>query len=388
VLADAATVLSGGGAAVTKAGLLPAGAALQKTAALVDPLALTVRAAGKVAAPIGKAVASGLGVTTGAGAEAIKQAYQAGKQGGGAATAFRENLRGNAPMDDVLNTAKQNLANMNAAKTAEYRANMKAVNEIKQPLTFENIDKAVANAYNTVTFKGQIKNDRGAEVLKKISDAIGDWKELNPSEYHTPEGIDALKQVVGGIVESIPFEEKTARMVGNNIYHSIKNEIAKKAPIYDKTMSDYSQATNQIKEIEKALSLNNKASVDTAMRKLQSLMRNNVSTNYGQRLKLAQELEAQGGNEIMPSLAGQALSDLAPRGLARIGGGLALGGAVVNPSTLAALPLASPRLAGEAAYYAGKAAKGKNALASLAKKSNVDTRKAANLLYQLNQPKE
>ena len=45
--------------------------------------------------------------------------------------------------------------------------------------------------------------------------------------------------------------------------------------IYD--LKDLKEA---IKEIEKALSLNNRASADTAMRKLQSLTRNNVYTNY------------------------------------------------------------------------------------------------------------
>jgi hypothetical protein len=123
------------------------------------------------------------------------------------------------------------------------------------------------------------------------------------------------------------------------------------------------------------------------MRKLQSLMRNNVSTNYGQRVKLAQELEQQGGNQIMPALAGQALNDLAPRGLARIGGGLAAGGAVINPATLAALPFASPRLVGEAAYYAGQTSKGGNALADFARRNNVSPRVMANMLYQMNQPK-
>jgi hypothetical protein len=44
-------------------------------------------------------------------------------------------------------------------------------------------------------------------------------------------------------------------------------------------------------------------------------MRDNVQTNYGQRTKLGKELEAAGGQEFMPGLAGQALSNIMPRGL-------------------------------------------------------------------------
>jgi hypothetical protein len=306
------------------------------------------------------------GMTTGVGDEPIKQAFQAGKRGGKSAEAFKANIRGEANMLDVLDTAKQDLSAMNAAKSAEYRANMQAIKSDKSVLDFAGVDQSIVDAFNTVTFKGQVKNQKGAEVLTKISDAIGDWKSLPPSEYHTPEGLDALKQSIGGIVDSIPMEEKTARKVGTQIYNSIKAEISKQAPEYSKTMKSYSDATETIRDIEKSLSIGQKASADTSMRKLQSLMRNNVSTNYGQRQQLAKELEQVGGGEIMPALAGQAMSELAPRGLARIGGGLAAGGAVLNPATLAALPFASPRLVGETAYGLGSASRGVNRLSDLA----------------------
>lgn len=388
VMADAATFLTGGGAALAKAGIAPVGAAMQKVASAIDPLAITVKGASKLAGLVGKGTTAGLGLTTGVGAEPIKQAYSAGKRGGEAAQAFMENLRGNVPMDDVLNTAKQDLQNMNAAKNAEYRANMEALKTDNSVLSFDKIDKTLADTAQQYTFHGKVLSEQAAKKIKEVSDIIGDWKSSDPNVFHTPEGLDKLKQAIGDVYSGIdPVKEKAASAAVGKIYNSVKDEITKQAPTYAKTMKDYSEASEQIKEIERALSLGQKASADTSMRKLQSLMRNNVSTNYGQRVKLAQELEQAGGNEIMPALAGQALNDLAPRGLARIGGGLAAGGAVINPATLAALPLASPRLVGEAAYYAGKTAKGKNALADLARRGSVNPRVAANLLYQANQPK-
>jgi hypothetical protein len=123
-------------------------------------------------------------------------------------------------------------------------------------------------------------------------------------------------------------------------------------------MKGYSEASDTIKEIERALSLGQKASADTSMRKLQSLMRNNVNTNYGQRTQLADALRQAGGQDFMPSLAGQALSSAMPRGIQSAlsgtgGAGLALTGNIPAAAGLAAV--SSPRLMGEAFYGAGKA---------------------------------
>jgi hypothetical protein len=230
------------------------------------------------------------------------------------------------------------------------------------------------------TYKGQVKNTQAAKALQEISDEVNAWKGLNPSEFHTPEGLDALKQKIGGIVESIPFEQKTARTAASNVYNSIKSEITKQAPVYSKVMKGYSEATDQIKEIERALSLGGKASTDTAMRKLQSLMRNNVNTNYGNRLDLAKSLEQQGGNEILPALAGQSLSSWTPRGLGgAVAGGLGLGGYAVGGAPLAIPMLAgqSPRLMGETALILGQTGRKLSGLAN----PNLDAVTLQSLMY-------
>ncbi len=120
-------------------------------------------------------------------------------------------------------------------------------------------------------------------------------------------------------------------------------------------MKDYTQASELLDEITRSLSLGNRASADTAMRKLQSVMRNNVNTNYGARLASLQELEQQGGRQLMPQLAGQALNDFMPRGIQRATAPLLAGTMTGLPSGIAAAAASSPRLMGEAAYYAGRA---------------------------------
>jgi hypothetical protein len=351
--------MSGGNLATRAAGGAVTGGA---SAGLVNPedagtgaaIGAALPMAGPVVRGVGNVASKVIGQTTGAGDAALLQAVRAGRAGGQTAETFAKNMRGGADMTEVLDVAKSNLAEMNAAKQAAYRSDMSALKTDKTVLSFNGIDSSVNDALNKVTFKGQVKNEGAANYLGKAQAEIENWKKLNPSEFHTPEGLDALKQKVGDILESIPFEQKTARAAVGDVYNGIKNEIKTQAPKYADTMKAYQEASELTKEIERALSLGNRASADTSMRKLQSLMRNNVNTNYGNRLNLAGQLEMAGGQEIMPALAGQALNSWTPRGMQGVAA-TGLGGfGLANPATLAALPATSPRLMGEAAFAVGK----------------------------------
>lgn len=342
------------------------------SAGLVDPsqakdgaiigglLPPAIAVAGKVGSTVGKGISTAtknvLGMTTGVGAEPISQAFKAGKAGN---QTFLDNLKGNVPLTDVLDNAKAGLQAMNAAKQAEYRSGMVPIKGDQSVLSLAGISKAVDDASQVATYKGQVKNESANAAIEKMREVVDQWKQLDPAEFHTPEGLDALKQKLGGILESIPFNEKSARMAASKVYNATKAEIEAQAPSYAKVMKGYQTASDQISEIERALSLGDRASKDTAMRKLQSLMRNNVQTNYGNRLNLATALEDQGGVEIMPALSGQALNSWTPRSLAAQGGGLATGlMGMSNPATLAALPFQSPRLVGSMAYGVGRLASG------------------------------
>jgi hypothetical protein len=128
-------------------------------------------------------------------------------------------------------------------------------------------------------------------------------------------------------------------------------------PEYAKVMKGYEKASNVIDELQRTLSLGNKASTDTALRKLQSVTRNNVNTNYGKRADLAQMLAANGAPNLMEKITGQAMNSWAPRGLqGLLPGGMTLAALALNPKALALAPLMSPRAVGEGAYCAGKAA--------------------------------
>jgi hypothetical protein len=313
--ADLSLLLTGGGGLAARTPMLSRAAPTLRTAAsITDPINLAGKAIGKTYDLTGGLVKSGLGMKTGVGTEAIERAVQSGRQGN---TTFLENMRGDVPMTNVLDDAQANLAQMNLNKQKDYRSGMVDIKNDKSVLDFSNVVDTLKNVENSIDFKqsGIPKDAKAVEVLKNIRAKVDKWKNLDPAEYHTPEGLDNLKQSLWEDFGKLGKDEKLAYSAGKQIYDSVKNEISKQAPTYAKVMKEYSDASDLIKEIERALSLGQNASADTAMRKLQSLMRNNVNTNYGQRLNLAQQLESAGGRDLMPALAGQALSSKLPRGL-------------------------------------------------------------------------
>jgi hypothetical protein len=294
------------------------------------------------------------GMTTGTGGEAFSQAFKAGKQGGERARAFLENMRQEVPVETVLSDAKQALQQMKADKSASYVANKVGWAADNSTLDFNKIDKAYKNLENSVKEQGKwlVGKDEIAKI-QEVNKVLNDWKKT-PS-LHTTVGLDALKQRIDAIYPD-NIKQNQAQRVITGTSKAIKDTIIEQAPDYADAMKDYERMSATINEIENALSLGNKKSKDTALRKLQSLTRNNVQTNYGGRLDMAQQLADAGGKDIMPAVAGQALSSVTPRGLAgQSGASLAALGAYFNPATLATLPLTSPRMMGEFTYGLGRA---------------------------------
>ena len=296
-----------------------------------------------------------LGMSTGTGGEAVATAYRAGKEG---ATGFVDNMRGNVPMTDVLDSAKAALYKMRMDRSAQYKSGMAGVSADKTVIDFAPIDQAVASLKSMGNYKGQVINKNASGVVDEVSDLVSQWKALDPAEFHTPEGLDALKQAISDIRDTTQFGT-AGRKAADSAYNAVKGEITAQAPTYSKVMKDYSQASETLSEIERALSLGNKAAADTSMRKLQSLMRNNVNTNFGNRMGLANTLEDNGA-DILPAVAGQAMSSWTPRGLSGLAASGTAGAAAVmsNPAALTALPMTSPRLVGELAYGLGAANRG------------------------------
>jgi hypothetical protein len=359
VLSDASLVFTGGAGIVPKAST--ASKVLTTAAKVTDPLRIA-------AAPLvftSKQVAPTLGMTTGAGSMSVEEAFKAGKEGGARGQAFTGNLRGTVDQLQVLEDTKSNLKAMIQEQQANYRSGMVDIKNDKSVLDFGDIDTSLGNAADRVFYKGKVRSEDAAGYIAKAQKIIDDWKNSDPAEFHTPEGLDILKQkIYDDVLSDIPITKKSSRDIVGDIYNSIKSTIQKQAPTYAETMKAYADTSEQVREIERSLSQGKRASADAGLRKLQTVLRDNASTNYGQRASLVNQLEATspqygGGIPITPALAGQALSKVTPRGIQAAGtiGTAGLLSQVSNPLTAAYLAGSSPRLVGEASYLAGQGAR-------------------------------
>lgn len=324
----------------------------------------------------GGAIRRGLGLTTGAGEESISQALRAGREGN---QAFLQNIRGDVSAMDVLDQAKDALANMRSARSQAYGQTIKPVMANQTKLDFAPITGKLDEVVESLKVKtptgSQFKI--GSDELRKVEELQGIVKtwQKDPA-LHTAEGLDALKQRLDALYPDSPMQKQVQRVV-SAVRNTVKDTIVAQDKNYAKTMKAYEESLSLEREIERALSLNNRSAADTAIRKLQSLTRNNANTNYGYRMELAKALQEQGGQDLMPALAGQALSSFTPRGLAGQGAalGIGAGGALtVNPMALAALPLTSPRLVGMGAYGVGRATR------NIPKLSDAELRNMARML--------
>ena len=354
IISDISLVLMGGGGIAAKVPGLTGQIAQKvgKVGTAIDPVLATGKAIGATTTGVGKVLAPVLGTTTGAGGDAIKTAYQAGKSGGDAQRVFVDNLRGNVPIEDILPPALLALKKLSSERTGTYKANKATLKLENTPVNFKNIKAKISSFEKSKQYKGvselSIKGQKKLESIKKI---ISEW-EKNP-KLHNAKGMDILKR-------RIDAEYPTGLSVGDSgivvseIRNSVKAQILDEVPEYGKVMKDYETALNLEKQFMSEFSLGKNKNAGTTLKKLQSVMRNNVNTNYGNRLEKLKSLDP----DLLPAIAGQALSSPMPRGLQQIGaGGVAAYGAFADPMLLTALPLQSPRLVGEAALKAGQASR-------------------------------
>jgi hypothetical protein len=322
-----------------------------------------------------------LGLSTGAGGDAVGEAFKAGATKN---PQFLANLRGDVPASDILEAAQSGLQTL---KNQAYEQGIQTTNKNQVFLNFKPIETTFQDTLKGLTVKGVggVTASRvGEKTLREIDEiksVVGEWK--SKPELHTAEGLDALKRRIDDLYDNNMSKE--AKSVLTQTRNQVKNTIVKQDPNYAKTMRDYEQSLGLERELETALGLGDRTSIDSAIRKLQSLTRNNANTSYQYRQQLADTLRKEAGVDLMPALSGQALSSVTPRGLQKLLPSFTAGSAVTGALNLglegllplATLPLQSPRLVGEGAYLAGKASK---PVLDLANSGTPEQRRIAKLL--------
>lgn len=326
-----------------------------------------VTAAGNVARGGGRAVSAIGGWTSGVGDAPLSEAFIARRAGGAQEQRFLENMRDpNTRLADVVDEAAQGAADVRARGQAAYAQNIQTTARNTAPIDWRPVEQAFRRVVNSYTRGNRFIGGADAEqMVGRVADLIQEYR--NNPQLQTAWGLDALKQEISDLqVTPGPGMDRTSRnanRIATQVADAVRSEIGRIDPNYINTMRDYQNVQDLIDELERALKINDRASVDTTLRALQSTMRNNVQTNYGARTQLMDAIDP--NRTIRAALAGQSLNTLAPRGIARAGSAAAipvtLGAVMSNPglwaATAAAAPLAMPRVVGEVAGLLGAGAR-------------------------------
>ena len=361
---DFAAVVKGGGKLVGKVPKMGAVAgAMARTGAAVDPL----NVAAKTATGLKMLGTGATGLTSGTGYRAVEEAGKAGYAGGKAGEAFYSEMSKTADPSAVVQEAKAAVDNLRKQRQSQYLSGMSGVTQDKTVLDFKPIFDAFGQLQNAGQFYGKSINKPATAAVEKIGKIIKDWGASDPTIFHTPEGLDKLKQAIRN--EAKGYEPNSPqRAVADKMYSEVRQIVANQAPDYMKVMGDYEQASDLLDEMERSLSLTDRATLDTTTRKLDSILRDSANTNYGQRAALGEKLTESGAETLFPRLAGRSMSAMLPRGmsgtlygtgqLANALHGVSQAGInqLLNPVAGLSLAASSPRIVGETMYRAGQVA--------------------------------
>jgi hypothetical protein len=387
VLLDASTAFTGVGGALrgtgmvaTKVGAQSVGKAVTrageisgKIGAGIDPInqAINLGTWG-VTKAIPTAAKETVGLTTGAGPDAFAEAFRVAKERAmdpsnvDAATAYKrltDAMDGARTPEQTVALANQGVQTMkaDASRAFEFRKNNPTDGWYHDATVLDTtpVRDAWNNVYKTMFGKNGepvVKLDQLKEI-EKIGDVIAKWEMGNPAG-HTLGGFDDLKRTIQGMRGTM--DDKDLNRVVKILTDQARDIAAKQSDkvyagkpnnLYRESQAGYKKTMDELEEIEKSLGVGSKqSSIDGAARKITSVMRNNVNTNFGQRLKNVETLETTGHIDIMPEIAGHALNTWAPRGIT----GKIIGAALTTlPGLGVSLPAASPKLMGKAATKLG-----------------------------------
>lgn len=301
-----------------------------------------------------------IGLTTGKGGAAVNKFLSSIEEGGEAASGARAGMRGKISEEELVNEARGGIGQMISNRTADYQKQLGKLktktNEVSHLPIIEKFNKMLSdfgvtvNPNGTANFSRAPGLQRYEKELKNLSKTLSEWGTQEGD--NTILGLDKLKQVIDdsriGSADSKKFDAFVTAM-RNEAKNSIRDTLRKgkdfkSLATYEKMVGNYEKSTREIREIQKALSLGDKASVDTAFRKLSSVLRGNNEI----RKQAVQELDQITGGQLLPKIAGQQMQDLLPSGLVSragaVGTGIA-GGLSVVP--LLKLAVFSPRIMGE-----------------------------------------
>lgn len=327
------------------AGLLPVGKGAQ----------LGVKGATKAVGGTAKGVSTiateTLGKTTGTGSGVLRAGFNAVREGGDSAEAFSRAIKGELSPAQIVEEAKGALGKMKQQRTDEYVSRLEKLKQSKETLDVSPVVKEVDNQLNKF---GVLKTPQGLDFSRstlrfdkkaqqEIQTIVDEMASFGLREGdRTVIGVDSLKRALADL-----YSDSSSARAFTQAVSSKTRDILGKVEGYDDLTKNYALKTDVINDVTKSLSLGDKASIDTAFKKLNSSLR----TNNEARQQLIKELDEVAGTKLSAKIAGQQLSEKLPRGLmGTVTSTGVIGGAFAGmsiPLLLTAAITTSPRIVGE-----------------------------------------
>lgn len=351
VMADASAVLGLGAGVLRTAGLRSASDAAMRASSAINPINVAIKTAQKTIVPATKAIyTSALGGTTGSGKFAIEKAIEGKPE-------FVQAMRGGTTDEGMVTAAKDAVGKLKEARSTAYQEQLSTIKNATQNIDISGVKNTVEGYLKRfgvqkkpegLDFSRSTLADKAAQdVVTSLYDDISNWGS-KPGDL-TPISLDTLKRRVGSLYT--PNGDARAMVAG--IRDTLHRTISNSVPEYSKLTGDYAKATKTINEVEKALSLGDRSSIDTAATKLITAIRKDNEF----RRSLMGVLDEQSGQSVVPMAAGRALSNVWSNRLGSYATQAAAGGAALamnNPMLASIMALASPRIAGELSLLLGR----------------------------------
>lgn len=319
-------------------------------------LGKTLKGAGKVAGEFA-------GKFTGAGGDAVFQAFKNpnvikfAREAGKDLDGFQ---------NEVLSETKSALTLLAEKRATQYQKQLSKIKLNKTELddiTFTVRDKAVSLMDNfDVSFandeSGKLLNQldfskstliEGQPVVQKALNDVMSWID------NTPAGLDKLKRRMGAYADQLSSREKRqALSIVLDLKSTIDDGLKKNVKGYEQLTSGYREASITIDDINKTFSIGNNKAKETQLKKILGSLRDNNEN----RRELLEVLGQTGNKDLVGKVAGTQLSKITPKGLSGvIGPATGLGASIINPANIpmvmSYMALSSPRLVGELANILG-----------------------------------
>lgn len=359
--ADLSGILSAGGALAGKITSASSKAAkiaksVGKVGRAIDPLkaaGLVVSAPLKMAGKLGKQIIGN--ITTGVGAETIQRAFNRKPD-------FIRALKGEIDMDDLLRSSEGALQGMKADRAADYIDRLSRLERSRAVANIEPIKRRMSRRLKQ-NFRAKIAPDGTLDLERSVfsrgvrSDVEEIYKLVNTWDDTTPLGLDTLKRQLDDYFA--PSKNSQALVTG--LKHDVKNEIIRQVPEYAVMTRNYEKSSLLLKQIERSLSLKDRASAETTIRKITGALKEN--NEY--RRQMLDKLQEFSTVDFQDAVAGINMQKVLPQGLVgrltdiSIGTNILFNGIMAtDPTLFAVLMASSPRAMAGFLNVLGKGVRG------------------------------